>query len=230
MEQWNPQDYDAWYETTLGKISDRLEKDLIFSLAGVKKEEKALDVGCGTGIYSVELAKRGVVTSGIDGSLGMLGYAKAKARKVGLTVSFSQADALALPFPDDFFDLVVSINMLCFVKEPDRSISEMRRVVRPGGRIVIGALNRWSPWAALRRIKGLFKESIYREARFFSPLEAEGMLCRAGFETVNVRTCLFFLPVNCPIYLKLALSFERLDSILTPRLGAFLCASARKPY
>jgi len=230
MKPWDPADYDAWYRTPLGELSDRLEKEMIFSMADVKRGDKALDVGCGTGIYSMELAKRGAKTTAIDGSPGMLGFAMAKAGKAGLAIGFSQADASALPFSDGSFDLVVSINMLCFVKDEERAVIEMQRVLRPGGRLVIGVLNRWSPWAALRRAKGLFRESVYREARFFSPPGLEEIFRRTGSGAVNTKTCLFFLPVGCPLYLKSALLFERLGNILTPRMGAFLAVSAAKPY
>lgn len=234
MKQWEPKDYDAWYETPLGRISDRLEKDLIFSLASVKQGEKALDAGCGTGVYSIELSKKGAVTTGTDISENMLGLARAKARKDGLKIDFVAADALALPFRDDYFDLVLSVGMLCFVKEREKALLEMRRVLKPGGRVVAGVLNKWSSWALLRRIKGLFKETVYNRAQFISPPALESSLRKAGFEVKEIKTCLFFLPVNCGAYLKRAARFERLDGIATPRMGAeplqgaFLAALAVK--
>lgn len=142
MEQWNPDAYDAWYETPLGAVSGRLEKELILSMAGVKKGEKALDAGCGTGIYSIELARRRAITTGIDSSGEMLDWAGAKARKEGLTVEFVSTDALSLPFFDDYFDIVLSVDLLCFVKEREKALLEMRRVLRPGGRLIVGVLNK----------------------------------------------------------------------------------------
>lgn len=228
MRPWDPRAYDAWYGTPLGELSGHLEKELVFSMAGIGRGESALDAGCGTGIYSIELAKRGAVAAAIDASLEMLAFAKAKASQEGLAIGFSQADASSLPFPDDTFDVVISVNMLCFTKEEEKSLSEMRRVLKPGGRLVVGVLNRWSPWAALRRVKGFVRQSVYNEARFISPAGLERMLHEAGFEAVSISTCLFFLPINWRPYLKIALPFERLDSILIPRLGAFLAASGSK--
>lgn len=229
MKSWNPEAYDAWYETPLGKTSDRLEKELIFSMAAVKRGERALDAGCGTGIYSIELAKRGALTSGTDSSGEMLNRARAKAREEGLTIGFVSADALTLPFPGDYFDMVLSIGALCFIKEREKALLEMRRVLKPGGRLIVGVLNKWSPWAAFRRIKGFFKDTIYSRADFISPPELELSLKRTGFEVKGIKTCLFFFPVNCRMYLKFAMPSEKFGGIAAPRMGAFLAALATKP-
>lgn len=226
---WSPETYDAWYETPLGRLSDRLEKELVFSMAGVKRGEKALDAGCGTGVYSIELAKRGIDVTGVDDSEEMLNRAGIKAVKGGLRIKFLNASALNLPFPDNHFDLILSVCMLCFVKEPQRALLEMKRVLKPGGRIVIGALNKWSSWALARRAKGLFRETVYNRAEFISPPELERTLQRAGFDVEENRTCLFFSPINCRMYLRFAMPLEKLGNIITPRMGAFLAASAAKP-
>lgn len=225
---WNPKEYDAWYETPLGRLSDRFEKELVFSLIEAKPGEAILDVGCGTGNYTIELARRGLKASGIDSSEEMLAWAKEKARRKDLETTFQRADAMNLPFPESSFEVVISTGLLCFLVEPEKALIEMHRVLKPGGRLIIGTLNRWSPWALFRRIKGMFKETIYNQARFISPTELEGLIRRAGFEVRETRTCLFFFPVNCKLYLKLAEPFEKLDRALIPRMGAFLAVSAVK--
>ena len=228
MEQWDPDAYDAWYETPLGAVSDRLEKELVFSMACVKKGEKALDAGCGTGIYSIELTKRGALTTGVDSSGGMLDRAKSKAVKDGHNIDFVCADALTLPFPDNYFDLVLSIGMLCYTEEREKALLEMRRVLKPGGRIIIGVLNKWSPWALFRRTKGLFKETIYNKAEFIAPPYLELSLGRAGFEVKKLKTCLYFFPINCNIYIKLYAPFEKIGGAVAPRMGAFLAVLSVK--
>lgn len=225
---WSPEEYDAWYETPLGRLSDRLEKELVFSLMDVKPGETALDVGCGTGNYTIELAKKGLKATGIDSSEEMLAWAKEKGRKEKLDITFQKTDAANLPFPDYSFDLLISTGLLCFLKKPEKTLLEMHRVLKPGGKLVVGTLNRWSPWALFRRIKGMFKETIYNQARFISPTELEGLIRRAGFEVRETSTCLFFFPVNCKLYLKLAEPFEKLDRVVIPRMGAFLAVSAVK--
>lgn len=227
MKPWNPEEYDAWYETPLGILSDRLEKRLVFSLIEIK-QGAALDVGCGTGNYTIELEKRGADAIGIDSSEEMVAYARIKATKANIETSFHAADAMNLPFPDSTFDTVISNGLLCFLKEPEKALMEMRRVLKPGGRLVVGVLNRWSPWALFRRVKGLFKDTIYNQAHFISPPELERLIREAGFDLKETRTCLFFFPVNCKLYLRLAEPFERLDRAVIPKMGAFLAASAVK--
>lgn len=227
-ELWDPKEYDAWYETALGSLSDRLEKELVFSMFVVKSGEIALDVGCGTGNYTIELARKGTKVIGIDRSKEMLGCAREKSEKIGFNIPFQVADAQMLPFQDNSFDLIVSNGLLCFLKEPEKTLMEMNRVLKPGGRLVVGVLNRWSPWALFRRIKGLFKDTIYNQAHFISPPELEELLKQAGFKVESTRTCLFFFPINNKVYLNIAARFERLDRVVMPRMGAFLAVSAVK--
>lgn len=228
MPLWQPKSYDAWYETPLGATSDRLERELIFSMADIKKGERALDAGCGTGIYSIELAKRGARVAAIDDSSEMLERARDKAGQVGLPIDFIKADALKSPFPDGHFDLVLSVCMLCFVKETEAALLEMKRVLRPGGKMIIALLNRWSPWAFLRRTKGLFKETVYNRAEFISPREIESALEKAGFKEIKTKTCLFFLPLNSAPYLAFSQAHESIGRRLFPKAGAFMVTVATK--
>ena len=225
---WNPEEYDAWYKTSLGALSDKLEKELVFSLIEIKHGDAVLDAGCGTGNYTIELAKRGADVIGIDSSEEMLNFARQKVKEERFTADFQVADALNLPFPDESFDLILSNGLLCFLTQPEKALIEMRRVLKPGGRLIIGVLNRWSPWALFRRIKGLFKDTIYNQAHFISPPELEGLIRGVGFDAKETRSCLFFFPINNRVYLKIAEQFERLDRRLIPKTGAFLAVSAVK--
>lgn len=228
MPLWDPQKYDAWYETPLGKVSDRFEKELVLSMAGIKDGERVLDAGCGTGIYSIELAKRGARVIGLDASSGMLEWARGKAATAGLKIDFIKADALKIPFSDGHFDMVISVCMLCFVKDRQAALLEVKRVLRPGGRLIIAVLNSRSPWALLRRAKGLFQKSVYKSAEFLSPRAVESELRKAGFKGIETRTCLFFLPINSKLYLAFSEMQERLGRRLFPKAGAFLVTAATK--
>jgi len=194
----------------------------------LKPGERVLDVGCGTGNYTIELARQGADVIGIDNSEDMLAWARQKVKGERLKVDFQVADAAHLPFSNSSLDIVISNGLLCFLKEPERALIEMHRVLKPRGRLVVGVLNRWSPWAFFRRAKGLFRDTIYNQAHFISPPELEGLLKRAGFDVKDDKTCLFFFPINCKLYLRLAEPFERLDRVVIPRMGAFLAVSAEK--
>lgn len=98
---------------------------------------EALDVGCGTGFLSLELAGRGHRVTGIDFAPQMLAEARKKAAAQGLTVRFEEGDAEALRFPDASFDLVMTRHVLWTLPHPEAALDEWIRVLRPGGRLAV---------------------------------------------------------------------------------------------
>jgi ubiquinone/menaquinone biosynthesis C-methylase UbiE len=99
----------------------------------------ALDIGCGTGFLALQLARLGHRVVGIDAAAEMLALARAKATHDGLSsrATFHQADAERLPFADGSFDLVVERHVVWTLPEPPMALAEWRRVLRPGGRVVL---------------------------------------------------------------------------------------------
>lgn len=95
---------------------------------------RVLDVGTGTGRWALRLAAGGSDVTGIDASAAMLGLARQKAERAGLTVHFDLTDLQqALPFPDDHFDLVLCALALCHVPDLGGAIGEMAGSRRLGG-------------------------------------------------------------------------------------------------
>lgn len=94
-----------------------------------------LDVGCGNGAFTQLIAEScsPANLAAADPSPGQLDHARG--RSISGAPQFVQADAMAMPFPDDSFDYVVSALVLFFVPEPARALSEMVRMVRPGGTV-----------------------------------------------------------------------------------------------
>jgi ubiquinone/menaquinone biosynthesis C-methylase UbiE len=90
---------------------------------------RTLEIGCGTGLGLAELARHADQLWGIDPSADSLKRAAARAPSAGLAV----ATAEHLPFPDNTFDCVVSSLVFCSVKHPQRGLAEIRRVLAPGG-------------------------------------------------------------------------------------------------
>ena len=93
--------------------------------------ERVLDLGCGYGAYLPRLTTRARVVIGTDLSFGMLREA------AGALVPLTNADVVALPFPSAVFDVAVSAHMLYHVPDVTAGIRELRRVVSPGGALMV---------------------------------------------------------------------------------------------
>jgi SAM-dependent methyltransferase len=97
----------------------------------------ALDVGTGTGVIALLLAEMGYAVRGVDLSEGMLAHARRKARAAQLDARFEIADAHDPPGDAESLDAVVNRHVLWTLMEPSRALANWRRLLRPGGRLVI---------------------------------------------------------------------------------------------
>jgi len=97
---------------------------------------QTLEVAIGTGLNLMHYPNE-VSLTGIDLSPEMLGIARKRAASSGRAPDLREADAHRLPFHDATFDTVVSTYSLCNIPDPRRAVGEMKRVLRPGGRLVL---------------------------------------------------------------------------------------------
>jgi arsenite methyltransferase len=123
-----------------------------FSLGPLEPGEHVLDVGSGAGTDSLVAAQmvgpEGRVT-GIDMTPEMLEKARAGARELGAeNVEFVEGEAEELPFPDASFDVVISNGVIDLVPDKDAVLSELYRVLRPGGRLQIADVTIQTPVSA----------------------------------------------------------------------------------
>jgi ubiquinone/menaquinone biosynthesis C-methylase UbiE len=147
-----------------------------------------LDVGCGPGTITADLAALvapGRVTA-VDTSAEVLSGAAAVAAERGLeNVEFATADVHDLDFPDDSFDVVHAHQVLQHVGDPVRALREMRRVCRPGGRLVIlnhfRGTNRLGAW--LDRVISPLTVHI----GFKSDLDLPAFLAQAELKPVSIE-------------------------------------------
>lgn len=112
-----------------------INKEEVSFIAPYAKGKKTLEIGCGTGIILEEIAKIAKDARGIDLSEGML----ATSRKKGLNVQ--QSDATSLPFKDEEFDLVYSCKVLAHVQDIKKALSEITRVTKSGGYMLLEFYN-----------------------------------------------------------------------------------------
>lgn len=130
--------FDADFGHSIATAAERAAWDRILDLVvPVGSPLDALDVGCGTGFLSLELAARGHRATGVDLAPAMLAEARKKAAAQGLAARFEEADAENLPYPAASFDLVISRHVLWTLPHPQAAIADWIRVLRPGGRLAI---------------------------------------------------------------------------------------------
>ncbi|GAB4223675.1 MAG: methyltransferase domain-containing protein [Kiloniellaceae bacterium] len=136
--------------------------------AGIAGKERVLDVACGTGCVAREAAGRGAAVTGLDRNPGML----AVARRLAPQLDWQEGPAEQIPFGDATFDAVTCQFGLMFFEDRVRALSEMWRVIRPGGRLAVAT------WDALERTPG-YAAMVALLQRLFGEEVADGL--RAPF-------------------------------------------------
>lgn len=114
----------------------------LVNFAQITASDKVLDVGCGTGVVAITAARKKAKVKGLDLSPVLLERARFNAKLIGAEIDFVEGDVEALPYADGEFDVVLSQFGHMFAPRPEIAISEMLRVLRPGGRI---AFSTWPP-------------------------------------------------------------------------------------
>jgi ubiquinone/menaquinone biosynthesis C-methylase UbiE len=132
-------DYDSFAEVysaenEVSLLNAYYERPATLALAGDVAGRRILDAGCGSGPLSAALRDRGAVVTGFDSSAGMLELAR---RRLGGDADLHLADLdRPLPFPDGAFDDVVASLVLHYLEDWTAPLAELRRVLRPGGRLI----------------------------------------------------------------------------------------------
>ena len=149
-------------------------------LCHVEEAHEVLDVGCGIGVGPAYVAKTfGCHVVGVDLSERMIDWARQRARqeRVEALVELRTADVLALPFPDDRFDIVLCESVLAFVEDKTRAISECVRVTKPGGYVGLneGLWLREPPPGMVERVRDAIGPSVPTEQAWRSLWAASGL-------------------------------------------------------
>lgn len=162
--------YEDWFDNHReAYISELLAMQLYIPIDG-----KGLEIGIGTGRFAKPLG----VGFGIDPCREMLATAAERG------VICVEAIAESLPFSDDSFDYALIVTTICFVDSPDKMLSECSRVIKPGGRLIIGFIDRQSAMGQQYEIHK--QENIfYKDATFYSTAEIENLLNKAKFKIIG---------------------------------------------
>lgn len=226
--RFGPRAYADWRATTLGAITENLERRLVFELASEVRGRAVLDVGCGDGALAMAFRQRGAVrVIGCDPDPRMIARAAAEAARQQAEIGYVIAAAEQLPFCDHSFDIVSLITVLAFVPEPGLALGETARVLRPGGRLVLGDLGKWSSWAAVRRIRARRGSGPWAKARFRTGRQLCRLTEAAGLSVETVRGAVFY-PRWAPAAQLLAPADPGLGRLTTVG-AAFVALAAVKP-
>lgn len=152
-------DYDVVQDDWYAALDSRLESLIVATLGRNLEGRVVLDVGCGTGLYTLKLARRGAKVLGLDPARGLVVQARRKARRWGLRgAAFGVGVAEALPVADGCADAVVCCgSVFAFVEDPAAALREFHRALKPGGWLIFDAENRFSLdtfWLALSGLLG----------------------------------------------------------------------------
>lgn len=184
--------YAKWRTSELGRITDRIEHALLLEAAATAMGARVLDLGCGDGALAERLAQSGANVTGLDSDSAMIELARARARLHPFALV--RADARSTPFASSTFDVVILSTLLCLIDEPVAVINEGVRVLKSGGRLVIGELGAHSLWNVWRRMRGLFGADRWRNAHFFTPGKLRRLVCAAGVEPERVTGGVHYPP------------------------------------
>jgi phosphatidylethanolamine/phosphatidyl-N-methylethanolamine N-methyltransferase len=172
--------YDLWFGPTLhhGRL-------VAIEHMGIAPGDRLLEVGVGTGI-NARLYPRNCHVTGIDLSPEMLEKARARIQRQGLrNIRLQEMDAAHLTFPDDSFDIVYAPYVISVVPDPVQVVREMRRVCRPGGKIVVVNHFRSSNPILSRLERAMSPVTVH--LGFKSDLDLPGFLAQAHLQPISIE-------------------------------------------
>lgn len=158
-----------WMAGDYGHFAKFLEPGALEFLRRIEIQsgDQVLDVACGAGQLSLPAARTGATVTGIDIATNLIEQAKARAVADGQTIRFEEGDVEGLAFDDASFDVVFSLIGAMFAPRPELVTSEMLRVCRPGGRVVMG---NWTPGGFLGQMFKLNGRHVPPPAGMPSPV------------------------------------------------------------
>jgi ubiquinone/menaquinone biosynthesis C-methylase UbiE len=187
---------DRWFDRNTGGLTDWL-----CTAAGLAPSKRVLDIACGSGQPALTAAARvrpGGEVVATDLSTDMIAVARRKAAAAGIdNVDFREMDAEKLTFPERCFDAVTCRFGLMFCPDPVRAASEMRRVLRPGGRLALSVWDESKVNPFFTVMAGPVTQCLGTPPpdpkapgvfRLAPPGELESVLRAAGFKEISIES------------------------------------------
>jgi 2-polyprenyl-6-hydroxyphenyl methylase/3-demethylubiquinone-9 3-methyltransferase len=158
--------------------------------AGALQQQEVLEIGCGGGRICEQLARRKATMVGIDLSEGALAEARAHAQqsKLGHVIHYEQSSAEELPYADGSFSVIICFDVLEHVRDLNATITEIARVLAPGGIFVFDTINRTLIartvliWYGEHFPSGGLTRGIHNYHDFIKPIELRALLTTKGLQ------------------------------------------------
>ncbi len=103
----------------------------------ITNQDTVVDFGCGSGYYTLEIARRAKKTIGVDISEEMLKKAQRAAAKAGVTIEFLESNGESMELPSDSVDLILLVYVYHEIPDKEKALVEFRRILKSGGRVII---------------------------------------------------------------------------------------------
>ncbi len=149
MTQWYREFFDDWYLRLYHELEHpekvRKEVDFIVCALALPSKASVLDLCCGQGRHSLEMARRGYSVTGVDLSEALLYAARQRAQQEGLSVNFIQSDMREIAFADAFdavINMFTSFGYLESETEDEKVLRRVAQALRQGGRFLLDVMNR----------------------------------------------------------------------------------------
>lgn len=190
----------TWEAGDYGVFAKYLEPGALefFDRLDIPAGTRLLDIGCGAGQLTIPAAKKGIDVVAVDLAQNLVDQANERAKAEGLDVDIRQGDAEDLPFPDASFDMSLSLIGSMFAPRPDLVASEMLRVTRPGGKVIMG---NWTPAGHVGQMFKVIGKHVPPPAIFPSPLmwgDEEKVRERFGSGVSDLRITKYLYPFRYP--------------------------------
>ncbi len=177
------QEYDSWYDQH-SKVFDSELAAIRKVMEHVHPEHRFIEIGVGTGRFAQALH----ITHGADPSMGMLKLARER------NIICTQAVAENLPFRNTSFDLALMVTVDCFLTNLKQAFAEVYRILKPGGRLILGMIDGNSELGnayGKKYEKKPHKKGFYAFIRLHSVEEISACILEAGFRDLTTVQTLF---------------------------------------
>ena len=193
----------AWVYDVFAKVINRKANKMLCAEVArwLSPDDVVLECACGTGLLTGVIAEGCKSLVATDFSMKMLKRAEKKFGRLG-NVSFEQGNIMQLSYPDESFDVVVAANVIHLLDEPYKALSELDRVCRTGGKIILPTYMNGTDKGTTNGVSSVIGKAGADFKREFTPETYRQFLANAGYTNVTYTLCAGKIPCNIAVIEK----------------------------